>query len=332
VVGSTSEQEAHTHAHTDPGVDVTDIAGERARLERVGLKIEHRETWGAAQDYDDEPRRVVRPARRLFLHIAVINAPARNVTAERAAMRTIERIGQDRFGIGSSYNAAACQSGRLYELQPLTRRGAHTVNDLPNPALPEGSLNYDSRALVLPQNVADDVTEDQLHAAARWGAALCLSGEAVRDARWWGHRDVTQKACPGPIAYDEIGRLNQLTRHYVTHGLTEDPMTPEQEQKLDRALAALNRVENTHFPRTVDSITGAIRRENEGGILVVAETFKAGDPVYYVSEDFSSKLQMVQDGPMHQFIMDLHVMDGKSVSAQRWPAARLDEIPTVVAS
>jgi hypothetical protein len=203
---------------------VTDIAGERARLEAQGLQITRREQWGAQQDYRSD-RRVNWPAKYLFLHITVTTDPADTPDAEAAACRQVEAIGQSRFGIGWSYNGGVMQSGRLYEGQPLTRRGAHTVNDLPNPSFPTGSLNYDARALALVQNVQDAVTDVQIDSAARWGAALRRSGEAVGNARWYGHRDVTQKSCPGPIAYARLGELNALTDHYTAVGL--HPPTPK---------------------------------------------------------------------------------------------------------
>jgi len=56
-------------------------------------------------------------------------------------------------------------------------------------------------------------------------------------------RDVTQKSCPGPIAYARLDELNTLTRHYETHGLQEEPpdMTPEQEAKLDQIVQYVER-------------------------------------------------------------------------------------------
>jgi N-acetylmuramoyl-L-alanine amidase len=203
---------------------VTDIAGERARLAAQGLVITTREQWGAQQAYTSA-RTVNRPARWLFLHITVTADPADTVAAESAACRQVEAIGQARFGIGWSYNAGAMQSGRLYEGQPLTRRGAHTVNDKPNPSFPTGSLNYDARALAIVQNIQDAVTDAQIDSAARWGAALRRSGEAVGNARWYGHRDVTAKSCPGPIAYARLAELNALTDHYTNVGLKEDTLS-----------------------------------------------------------------------------------------------------------
>jgi hypothetical protein len=258
-----SEPDPQQH-HAAEGSTVTDIAGERARLAAQGLNIITREAWGAVQSYTSA-RAVIRPARWLFLHISVTAAPVQTPTAEHSALRNIEAIGEQRFGIGCSYNAFACQSGRLYEGQPLTRRGAHTVNDLPNPNFPEGSLNATARALCIPQNVQDVVTDAQIDAAARWGAALRRSGEAVSNANWFGHRDVTEKSCPGPIAYARLPGLNNLTDHYTTVGLDpqEDSMSAED-------VAALTaHINNTLRPFLVAAPTpdGAIFVDNRDGTL-----------------------------------------------------------------
>jgi N-acetylmuramoyl-L-alanine amidase len=197
---------------------MTDIAGERARLAAQGLHIITREQWGARQNYTSD-RTVNRPAQWLFLHITVTDDPADTPDAEAKACRVVEDIGQERFGIGWSYNAGVMQSGRLYEGQPLTRRGAHTVNDKPNPSFPTGSLNYDARALALVQDVQDAVTDAQIDSAARWGAALRRSGEAIAKADWFGHRDVAAKSCPGDKAYVRLVELNALTDYYTEYGL-----------------------------------------------------------------------------------------------------------------
>jgi hypothetical protein len=229
---------------------MVDIAGERSRLDAQGLTIIRREEWAAQQAYTS-PRAVTTPADWLFLHISVHGephiTPASTPAAEAAALRKIEAIGQARFGIGCSYNAFAAPSGRLYEGQPLTRRGAHTVHDRripgPNPAFPTTpwpySLNYRARALAIPQEEADDVTGAQLDAAARWGAALIRAGEAAPTARWYGHRDVTNKACPGITAYTLIPQLQQLTDVYVTEGLTEMVTPAEMDAIADRVVARL---------------------------------------------------------------------------------------------
>lgn len=322
---------------------MTDITGERARLAAVGLAIERREQWGSSVGYTSD-RTVTRPASYLFLHIAVIGAPARNVAAERSAMRTIESIGDSRFGVGASYNAAACQSGRLYELQPLTRRGAHTVNDKVNPALPAGSLNGLARALVLPQNVDDDVTDDQVEAAARWGAACRLSGEVRREARWYGHRDVTAKDCPGQRAYDRLPELRSLTDRYTADGLGGGlHMDADVAAAFEDIKRALRPSEATGFAgKTLGSLTRLEDRDGaRPGYLAVDREWDSDDPVvrdearafgvHYVAADHQSKLHVETDGPVHTWLKNLTILGGGTATAERVDREVLDAVPTAAA-
>lgn len=205
---------------------MTDIAAERRLLAAQGLDIGYREEWGAAQDYRSN-RRVDTPAAGFFLHISVTIDHGDLTGNEHADMRAIERVGQQRFGdpydqqLGFPYNAAVFDTGRLYEGQPLTRRGAHTVNDkgIAKYGATGASLNYGYRALVLPQMVTDDVTDAQVDAAARWAAAQARAGLARRGARWDLHRTVAWKACPGDTAAARLDELNRLTAHYEANGL-----------------------------------------------------------------------------------------------------------------
>jgi hypothetical protein len=210
---------------------VTDIALERRLLADEGLEIQLREEWDAQLDYRSDRACDFR-AKRLQLHIALVDDPSDLDGPEDQVMRNLERIGQVRFAAGISYNAAAFNSGTLREGQPLTRRGTHTVNTFRRETCPEhgGSLvapatssgfnnNITDRALVLPQQLDDPVTDEQLDAAARWGAALRRSGLADIGARWHGHRCVTAKGCPGQRAYDRIPELQRLTDTYTENGL-----------------------------------------------------------------------------------------------------------------
>lgn len=240
------------------------IATERAALFAQGLEIITRETWGARQTYTSS--RPVKRAEWLFLHIAVVDDPNDLVGTEREVMRNIEAIGEARFGIGCSYNAAAFDTGRLYEAQPLERRGAHTVNDLPNPSFPEGSLNHLARALVLPQHVEDEVTDAQIVTAARWGAAVIRAGFAVRGAEWFGHRDVTRKSCPGPKAYGRLAELNRLTRHYEAKGLEEDqPFMALTDAEQDELLAKVREIDSYVGTKGKQQPNGDIKRDGVWG-------------------------------------------------------------------
>lgn len=211
---------------------MVDIAGERVRLAAQGLTMVTRASWGAVQDYTTG-RPVVMPARGFVLHISVTQDPDDLAGHEDDSMRAIERIGTQRFGtqVGFPYNAAAFDTGRLYEGQPLTRRGAHTVNALEVAGFPH-DMNWEWRALCLPQLVGDDVTDVQIDAAARWAGAQIRAGYARLDARWSGHRDYANKACPGDKGYARIADLNELTRDYADQRPTPVPPPPPPEENM----------------------------------------------------------------------------------------------------
>jgi hypothetical protein len=175
-------------------------------------------------------------------------------------MHVVERIGVERFpATGMSYNAAAFQSGRLYEGQPVTRRGAHTLNDEQRSkcpvhggslTAPSWNLNVTARAIVLPQNVGDVVTDAQVDAVARWGAALILAGEVKRGARWCGHRCVSSKDCPGSHGFERIPEIQRLTEHYVANGL--DDMTISAEDRAAIAQAVYDKLRVTSVTNKTD--------------------------------------------------------------------------------
>lgn len=241
---------------------MTDIARERAFLGAQGLDIIEREQWNAVQSYTSD-RTVEEPVRWFFLHISVTPDPADTPSAEAAACRQVEAIGQSRFGIGCSYNAATMQSGRLYEMQPLTRRGAHTVNDKDIAGFPT-SLNYAGRACVLVQNVQDAVTDAQIDSAARWAAAQIRAGYARPDAQWFGHRDFAFKSCPGDAGYARLPEIRELTAFYVAVGLNP------QEDSLSAAEVAqiVTHIDNTVRPFLVKAPTAAaVFVDNRDGTL-----------------------------------------------------------------
>lgn len=239
---------------------MVDIAGERRRLSSVGLTHRLRSQWDAARSYTDS-RAVSEPATRLFLHITVTNPG--NYSSHDAHARGVEAIGIARFpNTGISYNELLMPGGLLYEAQPLTRRGAHTVNDFQRATCttsgcpgrgssvtaPSWNLNYNARALALARNVDDPVTDADVRAAARWGAAVKLAGFVTRDARWHGHRCVSAKSCPGDRGWARLDDIADLTADYVRDGLPGDDMTPEEHQWLETIHRRIGPVTNPHEP------------------------------------------------------------------------------------
>src|SRR5690606_20346286 len=177
-------------------------------------------------------RTVHEPADHQYVHVTVTNP--RSYASDDAHARGIEAIGRSRFpATGGSYNRLAMQSGRIYELQPMGRRGAHTVNDKKlsrcttsgcptrggSMSAPSYNLNYNARAYAIAQNVGDEVTATQLDNLARAMAADRLAGLVKRNAGIHGHRCVAWKDCPGPKMWRLMGELKKKVDHYVKHGV-----------------------------------------------------------------------------------------------------------------
>lgn len=226
---------------------MTDIRMERELLLSEGLDMRLREEFGAVQSYESA-RECDVVADGFFWHIALVNDPSDLIGPEDEVWRTVERIGQQRFGSGFSYNAGCFNTGRLYEGQPLTRRGTHTVNtyfkdwcevhkgSMKGPRSSTGyNLNVNFRALCLPQQVTDRVSDEQVDSSAKWAAAQIRSGLAKRDAIWHGHRCCTAKGCPGQIAFDRIPELQELTENYVKNGLSM-ALSDEDVKKIKQAI------------------------------------------------------------------------------------------------
>lgn len=167
------------------------------------MNIISRSEWGAR--YARGFRAAPLPAARLWLHHSVTAAPPVNATLEQdaAAVRTLERIGQDRFGGGISYTFAVTPSGRVLEGHGVDRQGAHT-----------GGQNTTSRAICLVGNYDTARPPEAMLDAV---AALVTHGHRQG---WWppqltgGHRDApgASTACPGRHAHALIGEINRRAR------------------------------------------------------------------------------------------------------------------------
>jgi len=195
------------------------------------LRIIPRGEWGAR--YADGGGYAPLPATECWLHHSVTTPP--NTTApyddDIAAIRTLEQIGQDRFGQGMSYTWLITPAGWIFEGHSVGRLGAHTAG-----------RNSRARAICLVGNYeVAGPTQAQILAAAwllqqgrgrGWLTAARLNG---------GHRDVSSTACPGRYAYARIGEINQLA---AGPPIEEDDMPLTREDLLAIATA----VWGTQFP------------------------------------------------------------------------------------
>jgi hypothetical protein len=186
------------------------------------MEIIPRARWGARYQAGFGPSPL--PARELWLHHSVTTAPDLVwVDAdgdgveddEERAMRTLEDIGQQRFGGGISYTFAVMPSGRIYEGHGVGRQGAHT-----------GGRNDIARAIVL---VGDYSTRPPTVAQQKAVAWLTDHG---RRQGWWtvtglsgGHRQAPNQiatACPGDAALREIPAINRTVAEYRAGTVSND--------------------------------------------------------------------------------------------------------------
>lgn len=160
------------------------------------MKIIDRKTWGAKYKAGFGSR--VLPTSEAWLHHSVTTAPPDDLAREYAAMRSIEAIGQSRFGAGFSYNLAVMPSGRVYEGCGVSRVGAHTAgrNSRAMGIVLVG--NYESSPLPAPMLAALPDLLMHAHREA-WIDEPKFDG---------GHRDIKATACPGIHAYRQIAAVN----------------------------------------------------------------------------------------------------------------------------
>jgi hypothetical protein len=176
-----------------------------------------RSSWGAryADGFGDRPI----PVSEWWLHHSVTVAPdlVKPFTDDDAAIRTLERIGQDRFGGGISYTVPITPSGRSYTGHSFWRRGAHTSGHNSVAAAICFVGNYDTSR----------PTDAQLTEAARVMVAAHRAGLATRHTLNGGHRDTgKQTACPGKYAYGRIGEINRRANEMWAGGGDVTPPTP----------------------------------------------------------------------------------------------------------
>ncbi len=221
------------------------------RLRDEGLDFFTREDWGSRRLslYHERltTRRIELPVDLGFVHISVTTDAIPEIpAAEFESMRAIEEIGWQRFGTGMSYNAAAHDTGRLMMGHPLTASGAHTLDDFGTFGPKGASLNGRAFACVLPQNVADKVTDLQVDAIARFFAAAKRAGLLrLTTGRLHGHREVSAKSCPGDLAWARMGDINDLTSDYIRRGLRAAP------DKEDDDMALNDQVNTEHTAKQI---------------------------------------------------------------------------------
>ena len=159
-----------------------------------------RAKWGAkfADGFGDRPV----PITEFWLHHSVTPLP-NNSAEEISAVRLLEKIGQERFGGGISYNVPVMPSGRAFVGVSWWRRGAHTKGHN-TPAV--------AFVLVGDYNKAQ-VTSEQMEAIAATMVEARRKGIAERHTLNGGHQQAsgnTGTECPGKNGMAAIPLINAL--------------------------------------------------------------------------------------------------------------------------
>lgn len=216
------------------------------------MEIIDRAVWGAR--YDDGSGDRALPAAEAWLHHSVTIAPdlVAPFDDEYRAMRTLEAIGEQRFGRGISYTFAVMPTGRVYEGHSVGRVGSHSYrrNTVAIGIVLVG--DYDRRPP--PPAMVQAVADLLRHAKERgWLRNARLNG---------GHRDFRATSCPGDAAYAAIPTINAFAARPTTPPpptQEEDmPLTEEEISKIaDRTKTWITEVlwdfwKNQHQPTLLD--------------------------------------------------------------------------------
>lgn len=182
----------------------------------MSQRIAPRAEWGAK--YANGQAAAPLPASETWLHHSGTIAPdlLPPFDDDYAAVRTLERIGQQRFGAGISYTFVITPAGLIFEGHSIGRRGTHT-----------GGRNSIARAICFVGNYETSrPTEAQIESAAWLLAHGFLAG-------WWkaskltgGHRDVRSTSCPGRHAYAAMPRIDARAAQIVNAVVGAQPAPP----------------------------------------------------------------------------------------------------------
>lgn len=202
------------------------------------MDIRSRSWWGATAPVGP-PMRL--PAAEMWLHHSVTP-----LTADPAKdMRTIERIGVERFG-RFSYSWAYHRPSRSLLEGAGNTVGAHTAG-----------RNSTSLGLVLIGNYdtaqLDDIAVTDLREAIRWLQDTGRLRPGVYPTG--GHRDLKQTACPGGHAYARLADLRQPSS-----------TPPEEDDMADQVV--WYEKNGSHAYRVVGNVAKYLPRQEDVNLLV----------------------------------------------------------------
>lgn len=176
---------------------------------RRGVTVIGRTGWGNTSLVYSRRRRTRphkhAPSDTLWQHITVTNRKG-----IRYDMRTLHRIGMERFGSGVSYNFCIdMKTGEVGVGQALDAKGTHTVNNknIPNYSYDQ---NFVSLAFAFIGMPGDKPSDKAIDAAANLFAALIDEGALTEDPDYNPHSMVAYKDCPTDAVRKVMSEIKSL--------------------------------------------------------------------------------------------------------------------------
>lgn len=183
-------------------VDITTRVLRNARTK--GVTVYTRKQWGSQHLALYQWRRKNRhhallpgkPSDTMWQHITVTHDTGRGPRAFKRDMRTLERIGMERFGSGVSYNwVIDAQTGEIGLGQSLDAAGTHTINNKKIPGY-SYNQNYVSLAVSVLGMPGAKLSEKAGNALVNLLKAHIEEGALTNGFDYNPHRMVAWKDCP----------------------------------------------------------------------------------------------------------------------------------------
>lgn len=185
----------------------------RAR-KHYGLRVFTRSQWGSKYGSVYEARRRTKPAKQpadtVVQHITVTLDHGDLIGAFFADVRTVERIGYERFKSGISYNwVVDMVTGDIAEGQPLDAKGTHTVNDKGVSGFSRDQ-NYWARAIAVLGMPNDKLSAKAARSISGLLAAMMDEKAITTTFDYKPHSHFAWKDCPCDSTRDQMGSIRRL--------------------------------------------------------------------------------------------------------------------------
>jgi len=189
------------------------------------VKVLTRRQWGSKYAATYRARRKLTKAGQWPGFILVVDTVAQHITVTfdsgeltgdfKIDMQTIERIGQQRFNSGVSYNFVIdMKTGMVGVGQPLDSKGTHTVNDFGKKGYSHDQ-NLKARAIAFMGMPGDKVYPAAEKALVNLLVAMWECGYITKDFDYQPHSFFTAKDCPTSAVREIMPRVREKVARHI---------------------------------------------------------------------------------------------------------------------